>query len=104
MLDISRAGAALTVPDRPPLRVLTKVCLRLVGSEPTPWVEAVVLGVEPDESGQFRVRLKFNDPCPTYFLRVAVLGPVAPDDEEEMKVPCPPGAEPHDAGIWPFVP
>lgn len=103
MLDISRAGAALTVPERPPLRVQTQIRLRLAGPEPTPWIEAVVLGVEPDESGRFRVRLKFNDPCPTYFLRVAVLGPITHDDEE-TDVHSSPEAEPHDAAFWPFVP
>jgi hypothetical protein len=73
LVDISRMGAALTT-DNPPT-VSTLVRLRLVGSTPTPWIEANVVGVEPTD-GTYRVRLKFRDPCPTIMLKAAVLGVV----------------------------
>lgn len=73
LVDISRMGAALTT-DNPPA-VSTLVRLRLVGSTPTPWIEANVVGVEPND-GTYRVRLKFRDPCPTVMLKAAVLGVV----------------------------
>jgi hypothetical protein len=80
MQDISRAGAALIAISPPPVNSLVRI--RLVGREPTPWIEAQVLGVDADAAGWYKVRLKFVDPCPTYFLRVAVLGPVAPEPSE----------------------
>jgi hypothetical protein len=79
LLDISRAGAALIVLVPPPLKI--KARLRLVGPEPTPWLEVEILGVEPDSPGRHKIRLRFKEPCPTYFLRVAVLGPIGPDEE-----------------------
>jgi PilZ domain len=69
--DISRAGVALTAIAPPPVN--TKARIRLVGREPTPWIEATILGVEVDAEGWHKVRLQFVEPCPTYFLRVAVL-------------------------------
>jgi hypothetical protein len=100
LVDISRAGAALITTAPPPVK--TRARLRLVGREPTPWIEADVLGVEPEASGRHKVRLKFIDPCPTYFLRVAVLGPIVP--EQEAKAPCVQVAEPHDTAIPSSVP
>jgi len=79
LIDISRAGAAISVSDPPALS--TVVRLRLVGSTPTPWIEAQVLGVDPIEGGGSRVRLLFRDPCPTVFLKSAVLGAIPPSAE-----------------------
>jgi hypothetical protein len=90
--DISRAGAALIAATPPPVN--THARIRLVGREPTPWIEADVLGVEADASGWHKVRVKFVDPCPTYFLRVAVLGPVVPEAVENP--PCLPVSEPSE--------
>ena len=77
LIDISRAGAALLTKEAPP--VDAPVRLRLVGQESTPWVEAKVLGMDPMTRGRHRVRLLFHEPCPTFFLRAAVLG--APESE-----------------------
>jgi hypothetical protein len=84
LIDISRAGAALVTSSVPPLSAAARV--RLVGREPTPWIEAAILGAEPEPRGRYRIRLKFAEPCTTYFLRVAVLGPIAPDADDV--VPC----------------
>jgi hypothetical protein len=95
LVDISRAGAALIVAVPPPLKA--RVQVRLVGREATPWIEADVLGVERDTPGRHKIRLRFTDPCPTYFLRVAVLGPINPDEEEAaVPVASTPAAEPGD--------
>jgi hypothetical protein len=83
LVDISRAGAALITPSPPPPHAQAR--LRLVGGESTPWIEAEILGVERYKRSRYRVRLRFHEPCPTYFLRVAVLGPVTPDDAEVVQ-------------------
>jgi hypothetical protein len=82
LADISRAGAALITSGQPPLHA--QVRMRLVGPESTPWIEAEVLGVECESPTRRRVRVKFNEPCPTYFLRVAVLGPIEPGEKAEV--------------------
>jgi hypothetical protein len=97
LLDISRAGAGLVTSSLPPLTAHARI--RLVGREPTPWLEAEILGVGPDEPGRYRIRLKFHEPCPTYFLRVAVLGPIAPDADEVA--PCTATSEPTDLTLQP---
>jgi hypothetical protein len=98
LLDLSRAGAALITTAAPPLQA--HVQLRLVGREPTPWIEADVLGVEQQSPSRHKVRLRFIDPCPTYFLRVAVLGPVAQDEEEAGADPTT-SEEPLDLALRP---
>jgi hypothetical protein len=70
LVDISRVGAAV-ITNTPPA-VLTPVRIRLVGSTPTPWIEAHVLGIEPTD-GIYRVRIQFREPCPTIMLKSAVL-------------------------------
>jgi hypothetical protein len=100
LADISRAGAAVVTSARPPLK--RHVRIRLVGAEPTPWIEAEVLGVEPESPTRHRVRLRFTDPCPTYFLRVAVLGAVTPDEAGETDSPA--SAEALDLAIPPSSP
>jgi hypothetical protein len=99
LVDISRAGAALITAVAPPVQA--QVRIRLVGREPTPWIEASILGVEPESGTRHRVRLRFSDPCPTYFLRVAVLGPLPPD--EDAMTGCPPAGteEPIDLTLGP---
>src|SRR3954454_12856262 len=82
LVDISRAGAGLSAAVPPPLRA--RVRLRLVGRESTPWIEAEVLGAEPEAAGRYRIRLRFYEACPTYFLRVAVLGPVISEPRSEV--------------------
>jgi hypothetical protein len=83
LVDVSRAGAALITAAAPPINA--QACLRLVGPEPTPWIEADILGVETESAWRYRVRLKFREPCPTYFLRVAVLGPVPEEEASEAE-------------------
>jgi hypothetical protein len=100
LVDISRAGAALITAALPPPR--GHVRIRLVGPEPTPWIEADIVGVEPESATRHRVRLRFTEPCPTYFLRVAVLGPIPPDETAETG--CPNAAEPLDLTIRPSSP
>jgi hypothetical protein len=87
LVDISRAGAALITVAPPPTHA--HVQLRLVGQEPTPWIEAEVLGVEQQGPSRHRVRLRFLDPCPTYFLRVAVLGPLPHEEDSGADCPAP---------------
>ena len=75
--------------------------LRLVGREPTPWIEADVLGIELEALNRYKIRLKFTEPCPTYFLRVAVLGHVVP--EPDANTPCAEVAETHDTALRPSI-
>lgn len=96
LLDISRAGAALITSEPPPVKAQAR--LRLVGRESTPWIEADILGIEPETDGRSKVRLKFNEPCPTYFLRVAVLGPIA-TDEQAASPCCERSEEPVDSAL-----
>jgi hypothetical protein len=98
LIDISRAGAALVAREVPP--VDAPVRLRLVGHESTPWVEAKVLGADPMSRGRHRIRLLFREPCPTFFLRAAVLGPPEPEAES----PAPGQAEAKVDGQWDEVP
>ena len=97
LVDISRAGAAVITASVPPVQV--RACLRLVGPEPTPWIEAEILGVETDSPSRHRVRLKFREPCPTYLLRVAVLGPVPPEPEAGADAGSAPTHEPLDVAL-----
>ncbi len=99
--DISRAGAALLVVFRPTEipKVRGQVRIRLAGAEPTPWIEATIVGIDPERAGRSRLRLQFNDACPTYFLRVAVLGHVP----EAPPVDTPPNTESESDAELPSV-
>ncbi len=57
--------------EPPPANISLR--LRLLEPETTPFIEAVVLAVEPVGSTEFRVRLRFLEPCPGLFFKVAVL-------------------------------
>lgn len=80
LIDISRVGAAVSASTPPPASALVRI--RLVGPSATPWIEAIVIGVEPNE-GAYRVRLKFREPCPTVMLKAAVLDLTTPEVVEE---------------------
>lgn len=82
LIDISRAGAAVAATNPPPVQ--TMVRMRLVGESATPWIEADVLGVEPNE-GVYRVRLKFREPCPTFMIKSAVLDDGTPQPKSETQ-------------------
>lgn len=87
LINISRAGAALIANTPPP--EAAAVLVRLMGVEPTPWIEADVLGVEPDARGRNRVRVRFREFCPDYFLKAAVLDPLMPREEPSPSSPAP---------------
>ncbi|MDR3637229.1 MAG: PilZ domain-containing protein [Isosphaeraceae bacterium] len=74
LINLSRLGVALVVPGPPP--ITRKLLLRLEGENATPWMEAEVLGIDSYERRKFRLRLRFTDPCPTVFLKAAVLDPL----------------------------
>ncbi|MHC5542231.1 PilZ domain-containing protein [Singulisphaera rosea] len=76
LIDISRVGAAVSASTPPPTSALVRI--RLVGPSATPWIEAIVIGVEANE-GTYRVRLKFREPCPTVMLKAAVLDLSTPE-------------------------
>jgi hypothetical protein len=86
LLNISRAGAALVVANPPPESHL--VLIRLMGEEPTPWIEADVVGVESLSPSRYRVRLKFREFCPILFLKSAVLGDVVSEPEAVPETPA----------------
>jgi hypothetical protein len=77
--DISRGGASMVTLYPPP--ITRRARLRFVEGEGSPWVEAEILGVEQETPKRYRVRLRFESPCPSFMLRLAVLGVI--DDEQE---------------------
>ncbi len=79
LINICRTGAALVVANPPPEGEV--VLLRLMVEEPTPWIEADVVGVESISPSKYRVRLKFLEFCPMLFLKSAVLYDVPPVPE-----------------------
>lgn len=78
LVNVCRAGAALMTRVPPPLGGVLMV--RIVGEDPTPWVEGIVLGADRNEKGLYRVRVKFRDLCPNFFLKAAVLDTIDPSD------------------------
>ena len=79
--DISRGGACVVarlipLPGRP-------ARLRFVEGEGSPWIEAQTLGAEVDAPRRSRVRLRFEEPCPGFFLRLAILDTAEPLDEAQ---------------------
>jgi hypothetical protein len=82
VLDVSRGGARLAVPEPPP--VGQAVRLYLEGAGPLPRVDATVLEVVTPPDRPPQLRLGFRGPCPVSFFRAIVLG-----DE----VPVPAGAD-----------
>lgn len=66
LLDLSRGGARVILPQRPPAGQAVWAC---VGSpEPSDSIEAKVLGDARGPSGQI-TRLKFDAPCPASFFQ-----------------------------------
>jgi PilZ domain len=80
LLDISRGGAGLVSAQPPPLTRVAR--LRFLRGEGSPWVEVEILGVEPVTSKRHRVRVRFEAPCPSFLLRLAVLDAVEVAEEE----------------------
>ena len=86
LINISRAGRAdreHTAPEA------AAVLVRLMGVKPTPWIEAEVLGVEPDARGRNRVRVRFREFCPDCFLKTAVIDPLMLREEPSPSLPAP---------------
>ncbi len=79
--DISRAGAGLLAASSPPLTRQARI--RLTEGEGTPWLEVEIIGVEVERYKRVRIRLRFLEPCPSFILRTAVLGPEARDADDE---------------------
>ncbi len=77
--DISRGGAGLVAAAPPPLT--SRARLRLIEGEGTPWIEAEILAVDAESNRRQKIRVRFIDPCPSFILRLAVLGIVEPEDE-----------------------
>jgi hypothetical protein len=77
--DISKGGAGLVARSEPTVGGLAR--LRIVDGEGSPWIEATILAVESESSGRSRIRIGFPEPCPSFFLGLAVLG--AEDGEPE---------------------
>jgi hypothetical protein len=77
LINLSRLGAALVVPGPPP--ICRKMLVRILGEAATPWLEAEVLGIDSHERRRYRVRVRFVEPCPSVFLKAAVLDGCAPD-------------------------
>lgn len=81
--DISRGGACLVARSMPPLTRSAR--LRFVEGEGSPWIEVEILGVEQDTPTRYRIRVMFAEPCPSFLLRLAVLGIVEPEDSLAME-------------------
>ena len=76
--DISKGGASLLALIPPPLTRQARI--RFVEGEGSPWIEAEVLGVECEDRKRHRVRLRFESPCPSFMLGLAVLEADEPND------------------------
>ena len=80
LVDIGKRGAALACLSSP--EVGTLVRLRFVEGDGSPWIEATVLGSGRLNDRESRVRIEFEQPCPTSLLRLAVLtGPSNASDD-----------------------
>jgi hypothetical protein len=77
--DIGRGGVALIARRTPPLTRHAR--LRFVEGDGSPWIEAEVVGIEPESPKRRRVRLRFDAPCPSFLLQLAILDVDDPDDE-----------------------
>ena len=86
LVNICRAGAALITVTPPP--VGGTALIRIMGDEPTPWIEATILAAEPKDEKRFRVRLKFRELCPNIFLKAAVLAPPADSRSKKRRPPA----------------
>ena len=86
--DISRGGASLFAAQPPPLTRLGRI--RFVEGEGSPWVECRVLEVTSKTARRHQVRVQFEDPCPSFMLRLAVLD--VTESEAETEAPAKPYA------------
>jgi hypothetical protein len=76
--DISRGGACLIARSEPPRTQVARV--RISEGDGSPWIEAAILEVDQDTPTRHRIRIQFAEPCPSFLLRLAVLGIVEPEE------------------------
>ncbi len=70
LVNVSRGGALVHVPDPPPQGKLAWICLG--EPEPKDCIEGKVLEVSSERPGEYAVRLAFTEPCPHEFFEAAV--------------------------------
>jgi hypothetical protein len=87
--DIGRGGAALVAREVPPAGSLVR--MRIIEAGDCPWVEGRILAAEPLAHLKHRVRVRFIEPCPSFFLGLAVLDRTEPAEQEAASSPwaCP---------------
>ena len=76
--DIGRGGAALVAREVPPAGCLVRI--RIIEVEGCPWIEGRILATEPLAPSKHRVRVRFIEPCPSFFLGLAVLENAEPTE------------------------
>ena len=81
--DISKGGVALLALKPPPITRRARV--RFVEGDGSPWIEGEILGVDADGPKRQRIRMRFDGPCPSFLLRLAVLGFVEPGEETPVE-------------------
>jgi PilZ domain len=74
--DISRGGAGMVARSAPPSHCPAR--LRVLDGDEAPWIEGEIRGVEQETPARCRIRVQFSEPCPSFLLRLAVLGAVEP--------------------------
>ena len=77
--DISKGGACVLALTTPPLTRQAR--LRFSEGEGSPWIEGEILGIDSADRKRRRIRMRFESPCPSFVLRLAVLDAVEPADE-----------------------
>ena len=83
--NISRGGACLSARSEPMLAERAR--LRFVEGDGSPWIEARILAVEAKTGSRHRVRIRFEQPCPSFLLGLAVLDHAEPGDEVPARRP-----------------
>jgi hypothetical protein len=71
LVNLSKGGALVLLPDRPPSAQPIWLCLRSPG--PSDYVQARVLDAAIQPAGDYRARLEFHEPAPLGFFFAAGL-------------------------------
>jgi PilZ domain len=79
--DVSRGGASLFAVQSPALTRHAR--LRFISGEGSPWVECEVLEVTSESARRHRIRVQFDGLCPSFMLRMAILGSTELEAETE---------------------
>lgn len=72
LLDVSRGGGRIVLPERPPWR--RPVWVYSEASEVPACVRSELVGLTPAPSGNFAARLRFRDHASTVFLQAVLCG------------------------------